>query len=98
MTCNLIGGWIQRLDKLRKYGFGSLAIFGQEPTLEIQGVWLFRGQEPPEEMKETVDYENYTWKKLDPADKASQELVNDFWAWDGSFGGNKSFNQGKIFK
>jgi len=97
MTSNLIGGWIQRLDKLRKYAFGSLIIFGQEPTLEVAGIWVFRGQDPPQEMKETDDYEHYVWKKLDPNDENTQKLVDDYWAWDGSLGG-RQFNQGKIFK
>jgi len=99
MTANLVGGWIQRLDKLRKYGFGSLIIFGQDPKLEVSGCWLFRGQEPTQDMKETDDYEHYVWTKVDPEDAAQREKVNDFFAWDGTFGGNHlEFNQGKIFK
>lgn len=97
MTCNLLGGWIQRLDKLRKYGFGSLCIFGQEPQLSVAGAWLFRGKDVPEEMKATDDCEHYEWKRVDVNNAADKALVEDFWAWDGNFGG-KSFNQGKIFK
>jgi elongation factor 1-gamma len=29
-TCNLVGGFLQRLDRLRKYGFGSVLIFENE--------------------------------------------------------------------
>lgn len=97
MTCNLLGGWIQRLDKLRKYGFGSLCIFGQEPNLSVAGAWLFRGKEIPQEMKETDDSEHYEWRRVDINNSADKALVEDFWAWDGNFGG-RSFNQGKIFK
>jgi len=98
MTCNLLGGWIQRLDKVRKYAFGSLCIFGQEPKLQVAGCWLFRGQEIPQEMKETDDYEHYNWKKADVNDQTTKALVEDFFAWDGNFGGRPAFNQGKIFK
>jgi len=99
MTCNLIGGFCQRLDKVRKYGFGSLIIFGEEPKLEIGTCWLFRGLDVPLEMKEVDDYEQYNWKKADLSDAATRELINDYWAWDGSFGGtNKKIDQGKIFK
>jgi len=98
MTANLLSGFIQRLDKLRKYGFGSLAIFGEEPKLQVACVWLFRGAEVPEEMKETDDYHNYEWKKLDHKDENDRKLVEDFFAWDGSFGGKPAFSQGKIFK
>jgi len=99
MTCNLIGGFCQRLDKLRKYGFGSLIIFGEEPKLEIGSCWLFRGQNVPLEMQEVDDYEQYNWKKAELSDPAVRDLVNDYWAWDGTFGGtNKKINQGKVFK
>jgi len=94
MTCNLVSGWIQRLDPLRKYGFGSVIIFGEEPRLEIGSVWLFRGLDVPEEMKSCDDYISYDWRKLSRSDK---ELINDYWAWDGALGGRK-MNQGKIFK
>jgi len=97
MTANLIGGWFQRLEKLRKYGFGSVCIFGEEPKLEVGGVWLFRGQEVPPEMSTVDDYENFTWKRVDTNDNAQKELVNDYFACDGSFGG-KTFNQGKVYK
>jgi len=97
MTCNLVSGFIQRLDKLRKYGFGSLIIFGDEPKLEISSAWLFRGKEIPGEMKEVDDYDQYEWRKADSSDPATRELINDYFCWDGNLGGKK-FNQGKIFK
>jgi len=97
MTANLIGGWFQRLDKLRKYGFGTVCIFGEEPKLEVGGVWLFRGLEVPQEMREVDDYDNFSWKKVALEDAVQKALVADYFAWDGSFGG-KTFNQGKAFK
>jgi len=99
MTANLLGGFVQRLDKLRKYGFGSLVIFGEEPNLQVAGVWLFRGPEVPAEMKETDDYPNYDWKKLDHKDENDRKLIEDYFAWDGTFGGSRpTFQQGKAFK
>ena len=98
MTANLLGGFIQRLDRLRKYGFGSLAIFCEEPKLEVAAVWLFRGADVPEEMQEVDDYTNYNWKKLDHNSAEDKKLVEDYFAWDGSFGGRPAFSQGKIFK
>jgi len=97
MTCNLVSGFMQRLDKVRKYGFGSLIIFGDEPSLEIGTAWLFRGKDVPAEMTEVDDYEHYIWRKADPSDAATRELINDYFCWDGQLGGKK-FNQGKIFK
>jgi elongation factor 1-gamma len=97
MTCNLLGGFIQRLDKLRKYGFGSMIIFGEEPNLEIKTCWMFRGTTIPQEMIECDDSEHYTWTKVDINNAEQKEQVNNFWAWDG-FKEAKPFNQGKVFK
>jgi len=50
-------------------------------------------------MKETDDFEHFNWRKVDSNDAAQKDLVQDFFAWDGTFGGtHKQFNQGKIFK
>jgi len=99
MTANLVSGFLQRLDKLRKYAFGSLIIFGDDGGLEVSGVWLFRGLNIPEEMTECDDAEHYNWKKLNHEEAESKELIQDYFAWDGKFGGKtKPFNQGKVFK
>jgi len=99
MTANLMNGFLQRLDKVRKYGFGSLIMFGQDGDLEISACWLFRGKEIPEEMTECDDAEHYTWTQANLDDPATKELINDYFAWDGKFGGKtQPFNQGKIFK
>jgi len=95
-TCNLVGGFIQRLDKLRKYGFGSVLIFDGETSLEISGAWLFRGQEVPAEMTTCDDYELYTWKKVESAE--DKKKLEELWAWAGDFGGRKFIDQGKVFK
>lgn len=31
-----------------RYGFGIHGIFGEEPNLEIRGVYIFRGKEIPQ--------------------------------------------------
>jgi len=44
---------MQRLDdKFRKYCLASLLITGDEPILDIEGVWLFRGKGIPKEMND----------------------------------------------
>jgi elongation factor 1-gamma len=99
MSCNLISGMFQRLDKLRKYAFGSVCLFGKDNDSTISGVWIWRGHELvfPMSSDWTVDYESYEWKKLDPKSEETKKIVNEYWLWEGDFGG-KSFNQGKIFK
>jgi elongation factor 1-gamma len=96
---NLVSGWIQRLDQLRKWGFGSIIIFGKEGNIQIGSAWLFRGLEIPEEMKESDDYPNYEWRRADPLNNPKdKELLENYFAWDGDFGPNRTFCEGKIFK
>uniref|UniRef100_A0AC34FIC7 Elongation factor 1-gamma n=1 Tax=Panagrolaimus sp. ES5 TaxID=591445 RepID=A0AC34FIC7_9BILA len=99
MSCNLIAGMFQRLEKLRKYAFGSACLFGTDNNSTISAVWIWRGQELvfPLCPDWTIDYESYTWKKLDPKSEEDKKIVNEYWLWEGDFGGKK-FNQGKIFK
>jgi len=94
MTANLLTGFMQRLDQLRKYGFGCLLILGQEAPFEITCCFLFRGKEiPPEMSVECEDYVHYVWTKADTNDPAVREKVNGYWAWD-----LPRTNQGKTFK
>jgi elongation factor 1-gamma len=97
-TSNLILGFLQRLDKLRKYGFGSILIFEVENGFEISGCWLFRGQDVPSEMKDCDDYELYNWHKVDVDNADEKKKVDAYFAWAGDFGGKKFNDQGKIFK
>ena len=45
MSANLIGGMFQRLEKLHKYAFGSVLIFGEDYKSSISGIWVLRGQQ-----------------------------------------------------
>jgi elongation factor 1-gamma len=69
MTCNLIGGYLQRLDSLRKYGYGVLNVTGagtdKNPPFDIVGLFIVRGKEIPFELKDCPDSEYYTWTKID---------------------------------
>lgn len=99
MSCNLITGMFQRLEKLKKHAFASVCLFGADNNSSISGVWIWRGQKLAFEQSPDwqVDYDVYEWKKLDPKSDDHKKLVNEYLMWEGSFGGKK-FNQGKIFK
>lgn len=45
MSCNLITGMFQRLDKMRKQAFASVCLFGEDNNSSISGVWVWRGQD-----------------------------------------------------
>jgi len=46
-TANMLNGFLQRIDHFRKHTFAMHGMFGEEPNLEIMGVWLFRGKGIP---------------------------------------------------
>uniref|UniRef100_A0A2K6D4S1 EF-1-gamma C-terminal domain-containing protein n=1 Tax=Macaca nemestrina TaxID=9545 RepID=A0A2K6D4S1_MACNE len=70
MSCNLITGMLQIPLPVSS----SL-----EPTISssISGIWVFQGQELafPLSPDWQVDYESYTWQKLDPGSEETQILV-----------------------
>uniref|UniRef100_UPI00358FD81F elongation factor 1-gamma n=2 Tax=Myxine glutinosa TaxID=7769 RepID=UPI00358FD81F len=101
MSCNLMSGMLQRLDKLRKNAFASMLLFGTDNDNTISGIWVFRGQQLAFELCQDwqVDYESYNWRKLDPESQECKTLVKEYFTWEGEFADlDKSFNQGKIFK
>jgi len=99
MSCNLITGMFQRLDKMRKNAFGSMILFGSDNNSTISGLWTWRCQDLafPMSADWQIDYESYTWKKLDPDSEETKTMIKEYFAWEGNFNGKK-FNQGKIFK
>ncbi|TPP65689.1 Eukaryotic translation elongation factor 1 gamma [Fasciola gigantica] len=97
MSCNLIGGMFQRLERMLKYAFGSMCIFGDNSKSTISGLWIWRGTGLAFELSPDLqtDYESYSWRKLDPNDAETKVLVHDYFLQEFS---DKPFNQAKIFK
>jgi elongation factor 1-gamma len=87
---NLVNGFVQRLDPLRKWGFGSLCICGEyeKAPWNIYGIWLFRGQEVPFEMYDCPDAEVYDFEKCDPSNPEHRTKMEALMAAEGDF-----FNQ-----
>merc|ERR1719427_1987321 len=100
MSCNLMGGMFQRLEKLKKNAFASAMLFGENDNSSISAIWVFKGQDLAFELNEDwqVDYSSYEWKKLDPASTDTKAMVNQYWKWEGEDSEGRKFNQGKIFK
>merc|ERR1712126_744886 len=100
MSCNLIGGMFQRLEKLNKNAFASMCLFGQNNDSSISGIWVFKGHELAFELSEDwqVDYASYEWNKLDSKSEECKALVQQYWKWEGEDKQGRKFNQGKILK
>ncbi|RUO96610.1 hypothetical protein BC936DRAFT_141750, partial [Jimgerdemannia flammicorona] len=65
MSSNLIGGFFNRLERARKYAFGSMVVTGENNKNAISGYFIIRGQEIPEEVYDAADFESYTFVKVD---------------------------------
>jgi len=74
MTCNLVSGFYQRLDKLRKHAFASMCVFGENNNNTIAGIWVWRGHELAFKLSSDwqVDYESYNWTKLSSDDEKTK--------------------------
>jgi len=80
VTNNLMNGFLSRAEHTSKYTFGRHGVLGEEPNLEIMGVWLMRGQELPDGLaKEHPQFEYYKTRKMDPRNnKDDDKLVREF--------------------
>lgn len=87
-TSNLVSGFLQRCDSVRKYSMGVVNITGnadeETPPFKVSGVFMFRGLEVPkvEMYQENPDSEYYTWEKIDVSNHKGQQLIKDFFTAD----------------
>ena len=78
-TNNLLNGFIQRAEPFGKHSFGVHMIYGDEPNLEIKGVWMWRGHEIPQQMHDHPTFEYYITKKLDIDNPEDREYIKEIW-------------------
>ncbi|CCW64576.1 unnamed protein product [Phytomonas sp. EM1] len=82
MTANLVRGWFQRMEHLRKYSFGVALLIGEETQHDIVAFWVFRGQGMPQLVEEVADTELFDWEPI--ADiNAEKEKITDYLCWEG---------------
>jgi len=82
MCNNLMGGFLSRAEHTSKYCFGRHYVCGNEPKLQIHGVWLVRGKtEVPDGLsKEHPSFEYYRSRLMDPRNnKADDKLLRATW-------------------
>lgn len=78
-TGNLCNGFMERAEACRKDSFGVHCVIGDEPNLEIEGVWMWRGLDVMPSMKDHVSFEYYQAKKLDITKSEDVKIIQDFW-------------------
>jgi elongation factor 1-gamma len=99
VVMNKVGGMLQRVDYVRKYGFAVMCILKNEKgEFPIRGVWMFRGQNIPQIMQdECYDLELYNWTKVDISDEAQKKRVEDMIAEEATIDGLENI-ECKVFK
>lgn len=79
LTNNLMNGFIDRADACRKHSLGVHGVYGDEPDLDVKGVWMWRGTDILEPLKEHPQFDVYKYKKLDPKKPEDKKLIEDYW-------------------
>ena len=99
MTANLVSGFIQRSDSLRKYAFGNMNILkdANEPFYRVMGGWLIRGTAIQPMLDENPDAAYYNWRKVDETNEDDKKLLADLWCASESIQG-KEINSNEVFK
>lgn len=79
LTNNLMNGFLQRLDHFRKYAYGIYGVYGDEPNLEVRGVFCWRGTKIPLIMKEHDQYDYHKFTQLSHEKPEDKKKVEEFW-------------------
>mmetsp|Transcript_28942 Transcript_28942/g.48841 ORF Transcript_28942/g.48841 Transcript_28942/m.48841 type:complete len:448 (-) Transcript_28942:119-1462(-) len=100
MTSNLIAGFIQRTEEIRKWLFGTMTIRGEvgKGTMPITAYFLIRGDSMDPLIKCNDDAEFYKWTKMDiPASEADKKLLFDYWTSDTTLEGKPCLDS-RVYK
>ena len=78
-TSNSKGMFLQKCDALRRYAFAVHGVYGVENDYKVRGMWMFRGKDIPQEMKDNDLYEYLTFRRIDINKPEDKQLVHDYW-------------------
>ena len=78
-TSNSKGMFLQKCDAVRRYAFAVHGVYGVDDDYKIRGMWMFRGKEIPQEMKDNDLYEYLTFRRIDINKPEDKQLVHDYW-------------------
>lgn len=78
-TENAMSFFLQKIDSNRKHAFANHGVFGEEGSLDIKGVWMWRGVGIPFFMEDHESFEFYDRAVLDPFKAEDRKLIDEFW-------------------
>jgi len=79
LTSNLMNGFLQRLEHFRKYAFAVHGVYGDEPNLEVRGMWVWRGKGKPKEITDLDSYEYHQWIEMDSNNPDHRKKLEEYW-------------------
>ena len=75
---NLLMGFEQAFMAFRNLSFGKLCILGEEPNLQIQGVFLMKGTTLPAACTNVDQFEYMKARQIEIESEGERELVREF--------------------
>jgi elongation factor 1-gamma len=78
-TANYVGGVLQRLEEARKVSYGVITMSSETKPFYVQGFFLFKFKEVPTFVKESADFDCFTYKQVDITNEAGQARMREFW-------------------
>lgn len=98
MTSNLIGGFIQRTEEIRKWLFGTMTIRGVEGgEMKISCYYLIRGDSIEPLCKCNDSALCYNWTKITDFNEDFKKTLYDYWCSDGPLDGEACLDS-RIYK
>lgn len=86
MVSNMVSGFIQRSDAVRKYAMGVMVVTTEvedQPPFNVSGAWFFRGPTVPAEMmSENPDAEYFEWTKVDFPSAEGEAMLKELFLGD----------------
>jgi elongation factor 1-gamma len=72
--------FLERIDEdFKNYAFGIHGVYGKEGDYKVKGLWLWRGNEIPKEIKENDYFKYMTIKNLKSDNNNDKQIVNEYW-------------------
>ena len=72
--------FLERIDDdFKNYAFGVHGVYGNNNEYKVKGVWMWRGLDIPEEIKDNEYFEYLKIKKLRNENDQDKKLIEDYW-------------------
>ena len=72
--------FLERIDDdFKNYAFGVHGVYGNNNEYKVKGLWMWRGEDIPEEIKDNEYFEYLKIKKLSNENNDDKKLVEEYW-------------------